>query len=382
MLHLVRNNVISIMKRIMLFALIFIGILLFFIGAHVAVYFSLVKFFAVKSLFIKSFMLWSLVFLGASFFASIFLARASDNAFSRGYYFFANIWIGFMINLLLFFALVWLIVFVSSVFHNVSNEKLWAILAIVASFAYSVYGVWNAFTPRVTSINVVIDSLPKEWAGKKIVQISDVHLGNIYREKHLTDVVGKINALNPDVVVITGDLFDGADEKLDNFLTPLDEIKVPIYFVSGNHETYIGLEKVYGAIAKTKIIPLRDSLKNVEGLQFIGIDYPLRGAGRDIAEIIPKMDGYDQFAPSILLMHEPRQIESAKKIGISLMLSGHTHKGQLFPFGFITSLVFDGYDSGFKREGSFAIYTTSGVGGWGPPMRTESHSEIVEITLQ
>lgn len=370
------------MKKIMLFALMFVVLISLFLLSHGAVYFSLVKFFAVKSLFVKKIIFWILVFLGGSFFASMILAHANDNAFSRGYYLFANFWIGLMVNLLLFFAFVWCIVLISSWLGRVPNEKLWAILAIVASIAYSIYGVWNAFTPKVTNINVAIDSLPKQWVGKKIVQISDVHLGHVYREDYLAGVVAKINVLNPEVVVITGDLFDGTDGSMDSFLFPLNEIKAPVYFVTGNHETYLGSEKVYESIAKTKIIPLRDSLKTIDGLQIIGIDYPLRGAGRDIAKIIPDMEGYDQFAPSILLMHEPLQIESAKKVGISLMLSGHTHDGQLFPFNLVTSLVFKGYDYGFKREGSFAIYTSSGLGGWGPPMRTEKNSEIVEITLR
>lgn len=370
------------MKRIMLFTLIFVGILLFFIGAHVAVYFSLVKFFAIKSLLAKSIILWSLVVLGGSFFASTLLAHVRDNAFSRGYYFVANFWIGWLVNLLIFFVLAWVLVWINSWFSDISKERFLAILVIIASLAYSAYGVWNAFTSRVTSITVAIDSLPKQWVGKKIVQISDVHLGHVYREKFLVDAVGKINELDPEIVVITGDLFDGTDGNIESFLNPLSEIKAPIYFVTGNHETYLGVEKVYQEIAKTKIIPLRDDLENVEGVQFIGIDYPLKGADRDISKIIPAIEGYDQFAPSVLLMHEPIQIEAAKKTGISLMLSGHTHKGQLFPFGLITNLVFNGYDNGFKRDGSFAIYISSGLGGWGPPMRTSNHSEIVEITLR
>ncbi|MEI7890974.1 MAG: metallophosphoesterase [bacterium] len=370
------------MKKIMLFGLMFLTLLLLFLMSHWFVYFSLVKFFGVKTVLTKNVIAGILIVLGGSFFVSTFLSHVRDNVFSRGYYFSAGVWVGMLVNLLLFFAITWGILFVGSKINFVPNKMFLAILAIIAAVIYSAYGVFNAFNPKVTSLNVAIDGLPKAWIGKKIVQISDVHLGHVYRADYLTQVVNKINALNPEVVVITGDLFDGTDGNIDSFLAPINKINAPIFFSMGNHETYLGLDNVYAAIGKTKITPLRDSLQVIDGLQFIGIDYPLRGEARDITKIIPKMENWDQFSPSILLMHEPLQIENAKKVGISLQLSGHTHKGQLFPFGLITSLIFGGYDYGFKREGSYAIYTSSGLGGWGPPMRTEHGSEIVEITLR
>ena len=367
------------MNRIMLITIMLLAMSLIFFGGHWAVYFSLVKFLGITNVVIKNVLLGTFIFMGLSFFFSMMLAHVQDNMFSRGYYFAANFWLGLMLNVLLFLVIVWLHHLLKGA---VSREKVLAIIAIICAIAYSIYGVWNAFTPKVTSLDVAIDKLPKQWIGKKIVQISDVHLGHIYREDYLTKVVATINSLNPEVVVITGDLFDGTDGNMDSFLAPLNKINARVFFVTGNHETYLGLDKAYAAIAKTKIVSLRDSLQTISGLQFVGIDYPLRGNDRDISKIIPAMKGWDQFEPSILLIHEPLQIENAKKVGISLQLSGHTHRGQLFPFGFITSLIFKGYDYGFKREGEYAIYTSSGLGGWGPPMRTENNSEIVEITLR
>lgn len=368
------------MKLIML-ALIMPLILLTYLASHAAVYFSLVKFFSISSNVTRNALFWTFIFLALSYFVAASVAHFADNIFTRGAYFFASFWMGLLVNLVVFFALAWVASLFGGILHFLSNEKTLAIVAIVAAFSCSFYGVWNAFTPRIVSLNVAIDSLPKEWVGKKIVQISDVHLGHVYRQKHLTEVVNKINIISPEIVVITGDLFDGVDGNMDSLAEPLNRIKAPVYFVTGNHETYLGLDRAYGAIAKTKLIPLRDGLDNLNGLQLIGIDYPLRGADRDIAKIIPAMTGYDQFAPSILLMHEPLQIENAKKLGIGLQLSGHTHHGQLFPFGFIPKLVFGGYDWGFKREGHYAIYTSAGLGSWGPPMKTNGSSEIVEITL-
>lgn len=370
------------MKKNMLALIVFLVIISVFIASHVWVYFSFVRFFGITDIVLKNIFLWSLVFFGSSFFLSTFLAHVIENVFSRMYYLFSGFWMGLLVNLVVFLVLAWTIIFLDTLMHLPTREKLLGILVILGALAYSAYGVWNAFTPKITKMEIAIDDLPKQWVGKKIVQISDVHLGHVYREKHLIGVVEKINEMNPEIVVITGDLFDGTDGELSSFLTPIGMIKAPTYFVTGNHEVYLGINEAYKAISKTHIIPLRDSLKSINGLQFIGIDYPLHGEDRDILKLIPAMDGYDQYAPSILLIHEPLQIEAAKKLGISLQLSGHTHVGQLFPFSFITSVIFNGYDYGFKRDGSYAIYTSSGLGGWGPPMRTEKKSEIVEITLK
>jgi predicted MPP superfamily phosphohydrolase len=365
----------------MLFVAIFLGLLSSFVLGHLAIYFCLIKFFSITSLALKNVLILSLIFLSLSFFASTLLSHVRDNAFSRGYYLLSGFWIGLLVNLLLFFGIAWLIVFLSAWLGINPANRILGISAIIAAVIFSAYGVWNAFTPKITSVDVTIKNLPSAWVGKKIVQLSDVHLGHVYREDFITKVVEEINGIKPEVVVITGDLFDGTDGNLDSFLAPLNEINAPVYFAMGNHETYLGLDMVYAAIAKTEIQPLHDNSVEINGLQFIGIDYPLRGSARDISKIIPAMSTWKAESPSVLLIHEPLQIPAAKKLGISLQLSGHTHRGQLFPFGLITSLIFGKFDHGLNVDGDFSIYTSSGLGGWGPAMRTENRSEIVEITL-
>jgi predicted MPP superfamily phosphohydrolase len=358
-------------------------ILATFLLFHWVGFVSVVKFFSIQAPLAKKITIGIFIFLGGSFFLSTALSHWQDNVATRAYYFFSGSWVGFLINLVMFFAVAWGVVWLASIRNIVLNNKYIGIVVIFLAAAYSAYGIWNSFNPIIKRVDVSINNLPKEWIGKKVIQISDVHLGHIYRQGYVENLVSKINSTNPDVVVITGDLFDGTDGNLETFVEPLRKIQAPegVYFITGNHETYLGIDNTYKIIAQTDIVPLRDSLKNINGLQFIGIDYPLRGADRDISKIIPAMPGYDPNTPSILLIHEPLQIKAAKKLGIALQLSGHTHKGQLFPFGFVTSLVYGGYDYGFKREGSFAIYTTSGLGGWGPPMRTEKRAEIVELIL-
>lgn len=209
-------------------------------------------------------------------------------------------------------------------------------------------------------------------------------MGHIHGMDFLANIVKQLNTINPEMVVITGDLFDGMDGKLTSLLRPLNDLTPPsgIYFVTGNHETLIGSDKVIEALQSTNITVLNNKCITLHGLQLVGIGYPPWGERTDIRTIIGSINYFDKNQPSILLYHEPKYIDQAKEMGIHLMLSGHTHKGQLFPFGFITSLVYGGHDYGLYTDGDFSQYTSSGIGTWGPPMRTGNAPEIVVITLQ
>jgi len=298
----------------MFIAVILFGIILSYVAFHAFVYFSILHFFGIADATFRIILMATFVFLAVSFFVSTFLSHFQDNSFTRVYYFFAGSWIGFLTNLVLFFALAWLVVFASSKIHIIANQKIIGVIAILAAALYLIYGIWNAFTPMVTKINVSVDNLPDAWKGKKIVQISDVHLGHIFTENFMKDAAQKINALEPDIVVITGDLFDGTDGNLDIFIDSLDDINAPdgIYYVTGNHETYLGIEKVEAVINKTKITMMQDEMRDVKGLQIIGISYPERTESKNISEIIKNMNGFDSKKPSILLWHAPTQIENAK----------------------------------------------------------------------
>ncbi|MCK9352345.1 MAG: metallophosphoesterase, partial [Candidatus Pacebacteria bacterium] len=266
------------------------------------------------------------------------------------------------------------------------NIPLFTIGIIVAAgtIGYCAYGIWNAYHPIVQHISVSIKGLPSEWKGKKIVHVSDVHLGFIWGEKFFEKLVADINAQKPEAVFITGDLFDGTGDKFDYVKNDLLKLSPPrgTYFVTGNHETYFGVEKSYELLENSGVTVLKDEMKIVDGLEIIGVSYGERRENKPVADTIKKIKGYDPEAPSILLFHEPMQIKEIKQTGINLQLSGHTHAGQIFPYGFITSLVYPGVDYGLHSFGDYSIYTTSGAGTWGPTMRVGTKSEIVVITLK
>lgn len=229
-----------------------------------------------------------------------------------------------------------------------------------------------------------IQNLPNEWEGKKIVQINDVHLGHIIRSDFAARIVEMINPIKPAAIMIVGDLFDGMDGHLEGLLNPFNNFQSEFgtFFITGNHETYLGTSKTLDIVRKTNIHIIDDTLVNLDGVQVIGIASPERGRRQNNVAATLERVGYDRSKPSILLYHTPTEIDTFRSAGISLQLAGHTHRGQIYPYNWITSLVYHGYDFGVYHEGNYTLSVSSGVGTWGPPMRTNSRSEIVVLTLR
>jgi uncharacterized protein len=360
-----------------------LGLVILF-GAHWIVYYSIIHFFAITDPLQKRILIIILFLLAVSFFAVSFLAHISHNQISRYLYFASGFWLGLLVNLVLACVVSSLIIWTSRFFGFPCNTAIIGFILFLLAAACSIYGVWNAFHPIIRNINVEIKNLPDEWKGKTVVQISDVHLGYIYRDTFINKIVSQINGLHPDIIFITGDLFDGQDGDFLNLVKPLNNLYAPegIYFVTGNHETYLGVNEAFSILKQTKIQILDDKIIQLDGLQIAGMSYPIMGEKKDTSGFISSQANFIKDMPTILLHHAPTDINKAENLGINLQLSGHTHVGQLFPFNFITHLVYRGYDYGLHKIGDFSIYTTNGTGTWGPPMRTGNRPEIVQITLK
>jgi predicted MPP superfamily phosphohydrolase len=205
----------------------------------------------------------------------------------------------------------------------------------------------------------------------------------------LTEIVSQVNELAPDLVVITGDLADGSVGFLFDEITPLKSINAPkgIYFVTGNHEYYSGVEQWIKAIKDLGIIVLENRNikiigKNEENIALIGVnDHEGGRFGKQNAPDFKKaFKGVGKRDVKILLTHQPRDIEEASKYNVDLMLSGHTHGGQIWPFGYIVELQ-QKYLKGYYKYNNTHLYVNQGTGCWGPPMRLESENEITEVIL-
>jgi hypothetical protein len=363
------------------FVLIAFSILFF---SHYFIYFSVAYFFHIATSARRDALAGVLFLLPTIFIASSILAHWSDNLVSRAVYFCSGLWLGVGLTLILTFAISWLAWGAVKLFARSPSRLVFGWAAVALAGLYSAYGLWNAYHPRVRRLTVRIKNLSPAWRGRTVVQLSDVHLGYILRAGFASRLVAMANAENPDLVAITGDLFDGGDGRLTEFVAPLNDLRAPLgtFFVTGNHETYLGVERAYAALRTTQVQILSDQRVEIDGLQLIGVSYPERGHSLDLVRTVTELPGFNPALPSILLYHSPTHIAQSKKAGINLQLSGHAHHGQIFPIQFISRLVYGKYYHGLHTEGDYTLYASSGAGVWGPTMRTGNHPEIVVIRLE
>ncbi|MDZ7684865.1 MAG: metallophosphoesterase [Gammaproteobacteria bacterium] len=230
-----------------------------------------------------------------------------------------------------------------------------------------------AATPMVKTIHL---SSPKLTGPVRFVQITDVHIGS-RRRRFLERIVFRINLLEPDFVCITGDFIDqpGVPE---SSLISLRSILCPIYFSTGNHERYEDLDDILPRLERLGVNVLRSrSLDFSDAVQVIGIDDmdDAEQVGRELAGIDVDTDKY-----VVLLYHRPRGLEAASGHGVDLMLSGHTHNGQIFPFNLVVGRVFERIVGMYEHEGT-RLYVSQGTGTWEPVLRLGTRAEITEFII-
>jgi predicted MPP superfamily phosphohydrolase len=244
------------------------------------------------------------------------------------------------------------------------------------------YGILHAQNIKIKKIPIKIASIPESWKGQKAVLISDLHLGQIYGKKFVTKICSEIKKINPAIIFIVGDIFDGVAVNAKEVLSPFSDIAVPlgIYFVTGNHEEFSSNLKYFDALRNTGIKILNDEMVNFKGMQIIGVDYKTTTSAKNFKNVLDSIN-IDSSKPSILLKHTPSHINITEEKGISLQLSGHTHRAQIFPFNFLTPLIYKGFDYGLKKSKNTQVLISSGIGTWGPPLRVGTDSEIVIINF-
>jgi predicted MPP superfamily phosphohydrolase len=241
---------------------------------------------------------------------------------------------------------------------------------------------------QVREVTVRLSKWPRALDGFSIVQISDVHLGPTIGGGFLDYVVKRINSLAPDLVAVVGDLVDGSVEELAPAAKALGELqsKHGTYFVTGNHEYYSGADEWIAHLRSLGVKVLRNERVAVgDGearFELAGTDdlsaHNFPGHGQDLERAL---SGRDQNLSLVLLAHQPRTFFESSKRGVDLQLSGHTHGGQIWPFGFLVKLQ-QGFLAGLDRVGSSQLYTSRGTGYWGPPMRLFAPAEITRLILR
>ncbi len=260
-----------------------------------------------------------------------------------------------------------------------------ATLALVAA-AWA----WFAGTcpPRVVEVEVPMAGLPAALDGTTVVQISDVHLGDLVTTRCLDRIVAETKALEPDLVMVTGDLLDGDWHRVDDIQGRLRRLRAPmgVYSVTGNHEYYAGVERCIALFKDAGFIYLEN--QNVEaapGLWIAGVpdDRGARQTGHAPADLPAALHGIPDGSAVILLQHSPDKgtDQTAAEAGVDLMLDGHTHGGQIWPFHYLVALQYP-HLSGVYQVGAMTQVVSQGAGRWGPPMRLFAPSDIVRVTLR
>jgi uncharacterized protein len=323
--------------------------------------------------------------LSVSFTIASLLSFRYGNLAVAFLYRFAAMWLG-MLNFLVWAAcLSWAVdVFLHLTMpHAAVAVRPWiAVLLFGLAVVISLCGFVNARLIRQRRVTVGLANLPAAWEGRKALMVSDLHLGHVNGRGFAQRIAGLVRKLQPDIVFIPGDLFDGSRIDAHRATEPLFAMDVPlgVYFSEGNHEDYGDAAAYNRALRDSGIRVLTSEAVDVDGVRIIGVPYARTTAPVQHRTFLESLN-LTPHTPSILLNHVPNLLGIAEKAGVSLQLSGHTHGGQVFPFTWFARRAFGQYIHGLNAFGRMQVLTSSGVGTWGPPMRVGSSPEVILITF-
>jgi hypothetical protein len=342
----------------------------------------------------------ALVSIPLSFVAS----RVLDRNVARYFVVPVYVWLGFAFQTFLLFLAIdivrglgWLVralndmgpLFVDPA-QSLTAWRVMALSAVGTSILATGFAIWWALTRMVVKrIEISLPHLPPELDGLTIAQLSDLHLDLVHGKAWLSSVVEKTNTLKPDLIAITGDLAEGSVARFAEEVEPLRGLRAPegVFFVTGNHEYFHDLNGWLELLKEFGIRVLRNERVSISrgegGFDLAGVDDHdggriAPGHGPDLQKALKNRDPHRAV---VLLAHQPRIMEEASRHGIGLVLSGHTHGGQIWPFSYLVYLQ-QPYVRGLKELGKTKLYLSSGTGFWGPPMRLGTTAEITLITLR
>jgi predicted MPP superfamily phosphohydrolase len=366
-------------------AIVLIQVILFL--AHWFIYHTLVVFCVYLSPMATQGLQDTLFLLAFSFIVAALLSFRFSNLLVTLIYKIASVWLGFL-NLFFMAAclswLVWYAFQLSGLQPDPAHDRplIAGVLFALAVLA-GIYGLLNARWIRIRRIPVHLANLPASWRGRTALLISDLHLGHVNGLGFSRRIVALAASLRPDIVFLPGDLFDGTKADPDLLVAPFNQLSPPfgIYFSTGNHDEFGNVARYSAALTRAGIRVLSNEKVDVDGLHILGIPY---GDTTHLIRVRAILENLrpDPARASILLNHAPSRLPLVEQAGISLQFSGHTHGGQMFPFTWLTRLVFGKFTYGLQQFGALQVYTSSGAGTWGPPMRVGTHPEIVLLQFE
>ncbi|WP_211184639.1 metallophosphoesterase [Paenibacillus lemnae] len=353
--------------------LIIYGLLVYYIGRSLWKWMNPKASVWFKVLYIAALAVISTSFISARFFGGIAILNMIG-----------SYWLALFYVLILLLPLMHLLLWVLRLasLHRHYTEKRVGYAVLLLSAAIIGYGIFNAYSPVVRSYEVTLAKASEGPDSLNIVMASDMHFGLLSGKKHAEHMVEEINALDPDIVLMPGDIIDDdlqavLDRGIDQILTG---IRAPygVYASLGNHDRYEGdIQDLISALEKGGMTVLYDETTVVEGMTIAGRRDKQDEERAALSEVLKDAD---LTRPVILLDHQPNGLDEAQEQGVDLVLSGHTHRGQVFPAHWITGAIFEN-DWGYLQKGSLQSIVSSGYGFWGPPIRLGTRSEIVQIQV-
>ncbi|MFP4289842.1 MAG: metallophosphoesterase [Bacteroidales bacterium] len=266
--------------------------------------------------------------------------------------------------------------------------KLYLMYAVVAGVLITIVaGHINAIHPRIKTLNIHINKPANGLKSLNAVLVSDIHMGTLMGNGRVTKMVEQIQQLNPDIILLAGDVLDEdlAPVLRENTGETLRRLKAPmgVYAVMGNHEYIGGAQDAYQYLKDHGLTVLRDSVIKVkDSFYLVGRedrDKP-RFSGKKRKEIPELLKQTSNDLPVLLMDHQPYELKEAATSGADLQVSGHTHDGQMWPLNYITDAVYL-ISSGYGKIGEMHAYVSNGIGTWGPPVRVGNKPEIVNLRI-
>jgi len=311
--------------------------------------------------------------LSISYFLASFGVRKMNGAIVDSFYYVTATWLGYIF-------LLFSVVLIYEVVHFVTKYDSRVILGSLLCIAL-LLGSYALMQGRVLTTRTYALTIQNLKEPLRIVQLSDIHVGTVHQKKYLAEIVEKTNKFKPDIVLITGDLFDGSADIDASVLLPLNNIIARTFFSNGNHELYEGLDQVRNTLQELDIELLENTTVEYKGVQIIGVnDKQSLAKDQTLSSILAQLPMVEN-QPRLLMYHSPLDWGVAREQGIAMMFSGHTHNGQIFPFTLLVRIFFTYINGLYDVDGKY-LHVSPGTGTWGPPMRLGTHNQITVFDLQ
>ncbi len=385
----------------------------------------------------------ALAVLSISFVTASLLGWYFHNPLARLYYVIAAVWLGLSSFLLCASVACWLVLGFARVARLGWSAASIADVLFGAAILAAIYGMVNAAWLRVSRVTVQLPNLPPQWRGRTAAMVSDTHLGHVRNGRFIRRVVRKLTALEPDVVFLAGDVYDGTAADFEKLARPWEAFVsqmnthhgdtearrnstshhgdtetrrtaekrreglaqsggqdifqssssgsstavleedpfLGVYYILGNHEEFYSHAEYLPPMTRAGVRLLNNEKVELDGVQLVGIHYRDAIEEQSYRQVLQSMR-IDRHRPSILLLHAPVRLQIAEEEGISLQLSGHTHGGQFFPGTVIAKRVWGKFIQGLQRLGNLQVLISYGAGTWGPPMRVGTRPEIVVLNFE